>query len=49
MQGIYNLFREIFKFHKNVNTLENFAKSVVVHIFAKFKQAIYLEPPNQVL
>ena len=49
----YNLFREIFKFRENINTLRNFAKSVFAHIFAKFKyfskQIIFLGSPDHML
>ena len=34
---LYNYFPEIFKFRDFMNTLRNFAKSVFVHIFAKFE------------
>ena len=44
---IYSFFRE------NMDTLNNAAKSIVPHIFAKFKyvarQTIYSESPDHVL
>ena len=50
---IYNYFREIFKFRDFMNTLRNFAKSVIAHIFAKFeyftKVIIYSKSPDHVL
>ena len=30
--GLYNLFLEILKFHKNANNFGNFSKSAVAHI-----------------
>ena len=34
---IYNYFSELSQFRDSMNTLRNFAKSVFVHISAKFK------------
>ena len=42
---IYNYFREIFKFRDFMNTLRNFAKSVLAHIFAKLE---YLKVINYI-
>ena len=48
-----NYFCEIPKFRNFMNTLRNFAKSVFVHISAKFKyfakQFILAESPDHVL
>ena len=44
---IYNYFREIVKFRDFMNTLRNFAKSVLAHIFAKV--IIYSKSPDHVL
>ena len=48
-----NYFREKYKFRDFMNTLRNFAKSVFVRIFAKFKylakQFILTESPDHVL
>ena len=48
-----NYFYEIFKFRDFMNTLRNFVKSVLAHIFAKFesfeKVIIYSKSPDQVL
>ena len=50
---IYNLFREIFKFRDFKKAFMNFAKSIIVHIFAIFeyfaKRTIYSDFPNHVL
>ena len=50
---IYNLFREKFKFRGFTKAFTNFAKYIIVFIFAKFKyfakQIIYLESPDHVL
>ena len=43
---IYNYFREIFKFREFMNTLRNFAKSVLV-IFSRV--IIYSTSPDHVL
>ena len=44
---IYNYFREIFKFRNFMNTLRNFAKSVIAHNFAKV--IIYSKSPDHLL
>ena len=50
---VYNLFREIFKFHGFKKAFVNFAKFIIAHIFAIFKyfakQTIYSDSPDRVL
>ena len=41
---VYNLFREIFEFREDIDTLRAFLKSVVAHIFDK--QIRYAKSPD---
>ena len=47
------LFREMFKFRDFKRAFQNFAKSIIAHIFATFKyfakQTIYSDSPDSVL